>query len=97
MIPIEELRSALESMVSQFAYTGKKKGRLVLQTGGLSALEEAFSALDWDDPHPCPERECEYPRCHEEATCGTPTKKGYKRCCGKHYKIYNEEMKDVTP
>jgi hypothetical protein len=84
----EELKEALHSMVWQFANVGKKKGRLVLHTGGLSALEEAFSALGWDDPHPCPERECEYPRCHEEATCGTPTAKGYKRCCFKHCRIY---------
>ena len=52
---IEELEEALEGMVDQFAYRrvsrwGRGK-RLAFNTGGLSALEWAFDALGWDDPH----------------------------------------------
>lgn len=47
----EEIEQALESMVWQFAYRGVKDSKLALFTGGLSALEEAFSALGWDNPH----------------------------------------------
>jgi hypothetical protein len=47
----EELREALEDMAWQFAYKGVKNGKSVLHTGGLSALESAFIALGWDDPH----------------------------------------------
>jgi hypothetical protein len=36
--------------VWQFAHRGTKDGKRVL-TARLSALEEAFDALDWDDPH----------------------------------------------
>jgi len=28
---------------------------------------------------------CDIPDCNKEATCGTPTDNGYKRCCGEHY------------
>ncbi len=79
-------REALENMVWQFAYCGSCDNRLVLHTGGLSALEEAFDALGWPDPKSCPERECEAPDCHKEATTGTPTSDGYKRLCGDHFR-----------
>ena len=58
---------------------------LYISTGGLSTLERAFDILGWNDPHPVPECECEVPGCHEYANCGTPTKDGYKRVCGKHF------------
>jgi hypothetical protein len=82
---------ALEDMVLQFGYDAKKNGRLAVGTGGLSALEMAFSVLGWDDPHPRLEAECEAPNCHERATCGTPMLKGYKRLCGEHYAALGEE------
>jgi hypothetical protein len=44
---VERLEQALESMCWQFAYRDGD----VLGTYGLSALEDAFSALGWDDPH----------------------------------------------
>lgn len=46
----DELREALADMVSQFAYRGTYEGRENLHTGGLSALEGAFSALGLSDP-----------------------------------------------
>jgi len=79
----EDLREALEGMVYQFAYRGGKKDtELLLHTGGLSALELAFSVLGWPDPKPYPEGECQADGCHGEATCGTPTPEGYKFLCG---------------
>jgi len=29
---------------------------------------------------------CEVDGCEKEATCGTPTKGGYLRCCGEHFR-----------
>jgi len=46
----DELREALIDMVWQFAYEGTKNGKGVMYTGGLSALEGAFSALGLSDP-----------------------------------------------
>jgi hypothetical protein len=86
-------REALEDIAWQFAYPGSKDGRLVLSTGGLSALESAFEALGWPDPKPCPERECEAVDCYKEATTGTPTDDGYKRLCFDHYR----ELSRPTP
>lgn len=82
----EDLLSALESMVWQFAYRVTANGRAALSAGGLSALEEAFAALDWEDPRPVPEAECQAPDCHDFATCGANTAQGYKRMCGAHYR-----------
>ena len=76
----------IEDLLWQFAYRGEKDGRLVLCTGGLSALESAFVAVGWNDPHPVPELECQAEDCHKEATCGRPTPDGYKRLCGDHYR-----------
>jgi hypothetical protein len=76
----------IEALLFQFAYRAEKDGRLVLCTGGLSALEAGFEAAGWDDPHQIPELECETDGCHREATCGVPTPSGYKRLCGDHYR-----------
>jgi hypothetical protein len=80
-----KLLSVIEDMAYQFAYETKHRGRAALTTGGLSALESAFDALAWRDPHPIPESECQTRGCHERASCGTPTKDGYRRLCGRHY------------
>ena len=91
-------KEALLNMVYQFADNCKKDGLPAYGTAGLSALENAFDVLGWDDPHPCPENKCDL--CNEWATCGTPAPppkydsktgmttshtKNYYRVCGKHY------------
>ena len=77
---MREIKEALEDMVRQFAYQSKdKKGLPAYTTGGLSALERAFSVLGWNDPHSCPENKCEHGKCKKWATCGTPTENGYER------------------
>jgi hypothetical protein len=75
------LREALEDVVCQFAYWGN--GGLI--TGGLSALEDAFSTLGWSEPHLCPDQTCDEPGCKERSSCGTPTPSGYRTVCGKHF------------
>ena len=81
----EEIKGFAEDVAYQFGYYFPIKDMLYISTGGLSTLERAFDILGWNDPHPVPECECEVPGCHERANCGTPTKDGYKRVCGKHF------------
>ena len=81
----EEIKGFAEDVAYQFGYYFPIKDILHISTGGLSTLEWAFRILGWNDPHPVPECECEFPGCHKHATCGTPTKDGYKRVCGKHF------------
>lgn len=88
----EEIKEFAEDVAYQFGYYFPIKDILYISTGGLSTLERAFRILGWNDPHPVPECECEVPSCHEHATCGTPTKDGYKRVCGKHFaELYRDE------
>lgn len=79
---IEKMREALEDMCGQFAYWSDAKGGYC--TGGLSVLEEAFELLGWDDPQVHKAAQCDEPRCKKQATCGAPTKAGYRRTCSKH-------------
>ena len=63
-------REALEEMVWQFAYRIVSGGRRALDTGGLSALEGAFAALGWEEPHvvdPADAPGCDEPGCPEWA------------------------------
>jgi len=87
----KKYKDALEDMVRQFANTGSHGGIACYNTGGLSALEYAFEVLGWSEPYPCPEHQCQYPKCGEYATCGIPTNIGYKRACGKHYTEYSKK------
>ena len=88
----EGIKEFAEDAAYQFGYYFPIKDMLYISTGGLSTLERAFDILGWNDPHPVPECECEFPGCHEHATCGTPTKDGYKRVCGKHFaELYRDE------
>jgi hypothetical protein len=48
---MSKYKEALESMVWQFGYRGISDGKSAICNGGLSALEEAFEALGWDNPH----------------------------------------------
>ena len=81
----EEIKEFAEDVAYQFGYYFPIKDILYISTGGLSTLEWAFRILGWNDPHPVPECECEVACCHEYANCGTQTKDGYKRVCGKHF------------
>lgn len=83
----QQLREALEAMVRQYAAWSPGGG---YTPGGSSALEEAFEALGWENPHPAPEAECDEPGCHQQATCGWPDSAGgYRRTCGEHYRRDN--------
>lgn len=84
----EEIKEFAEDVIRQFAYHGQVNGRCAYTAGGLSTLEWAFQICGWDDPHPCPECECEVKNCHEWATGGRPTTDGYKFLCSRHYMAY---------
>ena len=92
----EEIKGFAEDVAYQFGYYFPIKDILYISTGGLSTLEWAFRILGWNDPHPVPECECEYPGCHKHATCGTPTKDGYKRVCGKHFAELTREEAEAA-
>ena len=92
----EEIKEFAEDVAYQFGYYFPIKDMLYISTGGLSTLEWAFRILGWNDPHPVPECECEFPCCHKHATCGTPTKDGYKRVCGKHFAELTREEAEAA-
>ena len=92
----EEIKEFAEDVAYQFGYYFPIKDILYISTGGLSTLERAFRILGWNDPHPVPECECEFPGCHKHATCGTPTKDGYKRVCGKHFAELTREEAEAA-
>ena len=82
-------KESLTSMVWQFGYRGVKDGKPAIHTGGLSALEDAFEALGWDDPHYLPDTEgycCEMVGCVEPDVSGTTWGGLYLRLCRKHSK-----------
>jgi hypothetical protein len=82
---VEDLKDAVKSLVEQFAPSTTRDGVPHLWTGGMSALEQAFSNLGWADPHPIPEDACDEPGCGRRASEGFPTKGGYRRTCSLHY------------
>ena len=85
---IERVTAALESMVWQFAY---RSDHGTLYTGGLSALEDAFEVLDWEDPHEVdPSNLCDEPGCRRFPTCGTLTPGGYRSTCSVHQPTVEE-------
>ena len=34
---------------------------------------------------------CDEPGCYKDAGCGWPSKNGYRRTCGEHYRMYRKE------
>ncbi len=92
----KEVCEFAKSVALQFGYYFPHKDVLMLSTGGLSVLEEAFDILHWDNPHPVPECECEFDGCHEFASCGIPTEDGYKRVCSNHFNVINTQHKGNT-
>ena len=85
-----EIKPALESMVWQFGHRGTKNGKLIIWTGGLSALEEAFEALGWKDPHYVDDEsmECDIEGCHEWRDPQTDWDGVYVLICSKHFTDY---------
>ena len=83
------LKEFAEDVARQFGYHGTTAdGRPGYTCGGLSTLEWAWNILDWPDPKPAPECECQEEGCHEWATGGRPTPDGYKWLCGRHFAAY---------
>lgn len=86
---------ALEDMVYQFGYRGVKDNRPMITTGGLSALESAFEALGWDDPHYVPEdgNTCDVAGCMTDITSGEFWEDMYLRLCFAHSRMKREGKK----
>lgn len=91
----DDIRAFAEDVAHQFGYHSHQNGRLYLTHGGLSTLEWAFEILGWENPHPDPENECEIEGCHHYASCGTPTKDGYKRVCSHHFALIQSGKEGV--
>lgn len=89
-------REFAEDVIRQFGYHGSVNGRPAYTAGGLSTLEEAFRIVEWNDPHPAPECECQEEGCHEWATGGRPTPDGYKWLCGRHFAAYDARKEAET-
>ena len=85
-------RELVEDLVFQFGHHSHNGRGKYLTTGGLSALEGAFDALGWDDPHYVKDGGCEHSGCKAWDTCGTPTPDGYKRLCGEHYRALRDDQ-----
>jgi len=85
-----EIKEALEDMVWQFGYRGTKSGRLMIWTGGLSALEDAFSALGWADPHYVDDdgMKCDVEGCNEWRSPQIRWDGVYVLICSKHFTDY---------
>ena len=79
---LDQMREALEGLVAQYA--GWSPDGPGLSADGIGALQCAFLALGWYDPHPYPAQCCDEPGCRERANCGWPSPTGYRRTCGKH-------------
>lgn len=93
----DTIREALESMVWQHAHRGVKDGKPSLYTGGLSANEEAFEALGWDDPHFISQEEADHVCCDVEgcpdftvAQGGMWRETGYWHLCHTHSDAYRK-------
>jgi hypothetical protein len=74
-----DFREIVKDLVWQFACRGNDHSGKWLSTGGLSALQNAFKELGWDDPYYVEGGGCEHPGC-------TPTASGYKRLCREHFR-----------
>lgn len=84
---VDDNKAFAEDVAHQFGYHSQYNGRLALTHGGLSTLEWAFDILEWENPHPDPENECQWEGCHHYASCGTPANGGYLRLCGYHFSV----------
>jgi hypothetical protein len=80
------MKEALEDMVYQFGYRDVVDGKPCITTGGLSALENAFEVLGWDDPYFVKEEgnTCEIKGCMVESSSGLNWGRLYLRLCSKH-------------
>jgi hypothetical protein len=86
---MSELREALEDMVYQFGYRDvTEDNKPMIWCGGLSALERAFDALGWDNPHVIGEEgnTCEIEGCMRDIVAGRHWGNGkeYLSLCSKH-------------
>jgi len=83
----DHLKDIIMGLINQFSGYGLHKGVLCRNTMGLYDLENAYNTMRLEDPHPCPEHECDINGCNQKATCGMNTLDGYKHVCGNHFNV----------
>lgn len=82
---VDELRAALEAMAFQFGQRANTTEGPKLGTGGLSALEQAFDVLGWEDPRDVDgELACDIEGCLRWSESGLWWGDLYLRLCGTH-------------
>ena len=83
---IEDLGNALLAVVWRFAIRSVKGRQLLLCTDGEVALEDAFRALGWQDPHEVQAQgnACEVEQCFDWAVMGQEWKGLYLNLCQRH-------------
>lgn len=87
---------ALEDMVRQYAGWDARVGGY--STVCMSALEDAFDVLGWDDPHVDEDAQCDEPGCLRQASCGWPVNADtYRTTCGEHYRDARESEITTEP
>jgi len=92
---MNKYKEALEDMVWQFGHKDVEDKKSIIWTGGLSALEQAFKALSWDDPHYVEDYDggiCDVDGCAGwvVAQGGMWQETGYWCLCGKHSQSYRD-------
>ena len=77
-------------MVWQFGYRVTFGDRLAITDGGLSALEGAFDALGWDNPHFIDDAsmKCDIKGCHQWRSAQIHWDGIYVLICSKHFGDY---------
>ena len=79
---LTELEECLKSVAYQYGVIVHGQ----LSSGFLSAMEEVFEQLGWDDPCPAPDHMiCDEPGCLKAVSSGWPSDKGYRHTCSDHY------------
>ncbi len=87
---MSKYKDALEGMVWQFGYRVTFRERLAITNGGLSALEEAFDALGWNNPHYIDDAsmECDIEDCHQWRSPQIHWDGVYVMICSQHFTDY---------
>jgi hypothetical protein len=90
----QNMKEVIEDLIYQFAYHEVIDGKPALYAGGVSALERAFDALEWDNPHFIQEEgnTCEIEGCMEEPSSGQTWGDCYLSLCLKHGRMKREDQ-----
>ena len=86
---MNKYQEAIESLIWQFGFRVIVGDKPAITTGGLSALEEAFEALGWDNPHYVgASMECDVEGCHQWRSPQIHWDGVYVLICAEHFIDY---------